>query len=151
MNGLHKPHRTLTQFPGERHRWSNRQARKNHKTGLITEADVSGFSALAKARSAKRESHQVVGNALGILTLVLHIFMSGDVIGTSADCAPLALSPQFHVLRTFIPHADYLGDNAHVPVCHLTTVAPVVRAFDSSPGLTIRLSPIASQPFCRNK
>ena len=84
-------------------------------------------SALLKADSAKRERHQVVRNALGILTLILNK-RTIVVIGISADRAPLALCPQFPHLLSFFSHVQHGGEDVHVP-CHLATVAPVVRSF----------------------
>ena len=118
----------LTQFRGENTRWillpriAGRQARTNHVTDLVR-GHASG--ALPKADSAKRESHPVVGNTLGILTLILNKRTIVHGFGISADRAPLALSPQFPHLRSLCPHVQCGGDD----VGHLTTVAPVVRAF----------------------
>ena len=77
-----------TQIPGESTRWiplpriAERQARTNHMTTLIT---GQFSSALLKADSAKRERHQVVRNALGILTLIPNIRTIVDGFGISAD------------------------------------------------------------------
>ena len=89
----------LTQFPGEMTRWilPRIKARTNHCKGVLKGSD-NASSVLAQADSAKRESHQVVGNALGIFTLILNKTTIGDVIATHADCAPLALLPQFPTL-----------------------------------------------------
>ena len=83
-------------------------------------------SALLKADFAKRERHQVVRNALGILTLILNK-RTIVAIGISADRAPLALCPQFPHLLSFFSHVQHGGEDVHVP-CHLATVAPVVRS-----------------------
>ena len=85
-------------------------------------------SALLKADSAKRERHQVVRNALGILTLILNKRTIVLIIRISADRAPRALCPQFPHLLSFFSHVQHGGEDVHVP-CHLATVAPVVRFF----------------------
>ena len=121
-----------TQIPGESTRWiplpriAERHARTNHLTGLIT----GRFSnAPLKADSAQRERHQVVRNALGILTLILNKRTIVLIIRISADRAPRALlCPQFPHLLSFFSHVQHGGEDVHVP-CHLATVAPVVRSF----------------------